>query len=281
MLSYQHDFHAGNVADVMKHITLIYLLDYLKKKENPIYFIDTHAGNGIYNIFSPHMQKNREFEKGIFQLLEAKTHNRFLTRYIATVGLFNDGNFKNYPGSPAIALTLLDANDRVHLVEKHPTVARSLIGNLKKQKNIKIFQGDYEDIIMSVLPPKERRGLVFIDPSYEIKKDYESIPQTIRAAYSKFQTGMFAIWYPLKDPQRVSFLIDLFKSLFECNILRLEYSFKSHALENEMYGTGMIILNPPYTLEHDSCEYLNELVKLLNFTNGEYIVDWLHKSGGR
>ena len=276
MLSYLHDYHAGNFADVFKHTTLVYLINYLLKKETGIYYLDTHAGHGIYDVNSPHMKKNAEFKSGIMRLLESQTKNTSIQNYLTQVRLFNSNDFKRYPGSPAIAASLLRTQDRIHFVEKHPTVSRYLKEHVKKTKKTKIFKDDYENVILSVVPPIEKRGLIFIDPSYEVKEEFKTIPNIIDKAYAKFQTGIYAIWYPVKDYKNVNQFVKCFSNQRYKSVLRLEYCFdKSHDSEL-MNGTGMIIINPPFTLEQDSKQYMNVLSNVLGFPGGRWIVDCLN-----
>ena len=200
MLSYRHGFHAGNHADVLKHVILVQLLDYLLQKDKALYYIDTHAGAAQYALTDSTALKNAEFESGIGRLWGKRNLPKALEAYAAQVGLMNAGGRKlrTYPGSPQIALQMLRPQDRLRLFEKHTTEIRILQQNLAGEERRAIaYAGDGFEGLKAMLPPPSRRGLVLIDPSYEDKADYKRTKQTLVDALTRFATGTYAIWYPL------------------------------------------------------------------------------------
>ena len=247
MLSYRHAFHAGNYADVLKHIVLIEILEYLRTKHKPFDYIDTHAGAGIYRLTSQLAQKNREYENGIGRL--TPTDWPELKTYLDIIAGFNpDKMLQNYPGSPKIVETFLRAQDRAWLFELHPTDYESLYKAFAKQRNVRLSPSDGYAGLISLLPPKSKRALVLIDPSYEIKQDYQQVVDVLAKAYRRFATGIYAIWYPVVERRRIN---DLEKALLDSSIQRIqlfELGQQSLSQSSRMHAAGMIVVNPPWPL---------------------------------
>ncbi len=250
MLSYRHAFHAGNHADVLKHVVLLHLLEYLGRKDKPFWVIDTHAGAGMYALDQGYAQKNAEFMDGIARLYDRDDLPGALRDYVALVRSFNpSGVLQAYPGSPLIARSRLRTDDRLRLFELHPADHAVLQQHIAGDRKIRAEQIDGLSGLRALLPPPPRRGLVLIDPSYEDKQDYVRVPQTVRDALRRFATGIYVVWYPLlsrTDPLR---MVESLKRLGEDWLdVRLQVC-RPAADGFGMYGSGMFVLHPPWTLE--------------------------------
>ncbi|MDD5462544.1 MAG: 23S rRNA (adenine(2030)-N(6))-methyltransferase RlmJ [Methylococcales bacterium] len=249
MLSYRHSFHAGNFADVLKHIVLIEIIEYLKKKDKPFCYIDTHAGPGTYQLNGDYALKNREFENGIGQLWQREDLPDCVANYVNLIKCFSDSELLTcYPGSPAIAKQLLRNRDRLFLYELHSTEI-TLLGNLaNKDLRIKVFHADGLKDAMGMLPPIEHRGLTLIDPSYEIKSDYSLVAESLVNMYQRFATGTYALWYPVVERHRNQKLELAIQSGKLKNVQLFELGIRADTDQYGMTASGMIVVNPPWTL---------------------------------
>ena len=249
MLSYRHSFHAGNFADVLKHIVLIEILEYLKKKDKPFCCIDTHAGPGTYQLNSDYALKNREFENGIGKLWQRDDLPDGVANYVNLIKRFNNSALlTRYPGSPAIAKQLLRSKDRLFLYELHSTEIQLLSSTVSKDRRIKVFHADGLKHAMGLLPPIEHRGLTLIDPSYEIKSDYSLVAETLANMYKRFATGTYALWYPVVERSRNQQLEQAIKTSAIKNVQLFELGIRADTDEHGMTASGMIVVNPPWTL---------------------------------
>lgn len=251
MLSYRHSFHAGNHADLLKHFVLVQLLRYFNQKDKPYWYIDTHAGAGCYQLDSVHAKKNAEFESGITRLWTRDNLPPEIADYVEQVRTPNGGNrLRLYPGSPLIALQLMRPEDRLRLFELHSTDYRLLCGNFHEAgRRAAITHGDGFAAIKSVLPPPPRRGLVLIDPSYEDKRDYLRVVATMKEALSRFASGTYMVWYPLLQRGDTRQLPEKLKKLAPD---WLNVALTVHAPQADgfgMHGSGLFIVNPPWTLK--------------------------------
>jgi 23S rRNA (adenine2030-N6)-methyltransferase len=265
MLSYRHAFHAGNHADVLKHCILVQLLRYLNQKDKPYWFVDTHAGAGRYLLDSEHATKNAEFEGGIGRLWSRNDLPPHLTDYVAQVrGMNSDGRLRHYPGSPWLAYELMRPDDRLRLFELHSTDVRLLEKTFAKAgSRVAIRQADGFQEIKSVLPPPPRRGLVLIDPAYEDKRDYLRVVATLKEALSRFATGSFAVWYPQLQRGDARELPDKLRKLAP-KWLDARLTVQAPAPDGfGMHGSGMFIVNPPWTLAAELGVVLPFLAKAL------------------
>ncbi|MDX1352629.1 MAG: 23S rRNA (adenine(2030)-N(6))-methyltransferase RlmJ [Thiomicrorhabdus sp.] len=275
MLSYLHSFHAGNFADVLKHSISVHILNYLTEKPKPVFYLDTHSGTAAFSLQESEAQKTQEYLNGIGKLwdLSESEHNRLpglVTDYVKLIKQFNqDDRLQTYPGSPWFAKEILREHDRINLFELHPREFKTLLQNIRGDRRIKAFQKDGFHACMSQLPPKERRGYVLMDPPYEVKQDYQTATQTLIDAHKKFATGTYALWYPVVDRYRVdeieqSFIKSGIKNiqLFELGILPDK--------EKGMTSSGMIVINPPWTLMPQAQQALPILANLLAGKNGRY-----------
>ena len=276
MLSYRHSFHAGNFADVLKHIILIKILEHLAKKDKPFCCIDTHAGPGDYKLNSDFALKNKEFENGIGRLWHCSNMPEPVATYVNIVKQFNSTEqLIDYPGSPLIAKQFLRANDRLLLHELHSTEIQ-LLKAVVKDKRIKVFHNDGLKHSLGLLPPKEHRGLVLIDPSYEVKSDYQSVVESLIQMVKRFAIGTYALWYPVVDRKRNKQLEQAIKNSGIKNILLFELGINADTEELGMTASGMIVVNPPWTLAEEMKQTLVWLVdKLGNEGLSHYRVEIL------
>lgn len=264
MLSYRHIYHAGNFADVIKHLILVQVLDHLVGKDKPICYIDTHAGCGSYPLTSGEAQLNREFAGGIGKLWPRTDLPAVVARYVGLVREFNCGDaLYRYPGSPWFAQRLLRERDRLLLFERHSTEIERLKRYCAGDRRVKASAEDGFEGAIAMSPPGERRGLILFDPSYEIKSDYKTVAATLVQAHRRFATGVYAIWYPVVDRLRIRQLEKTVKASAIPNIQQFELSIKSDSPNRGMTGSGMLIVNPPWTLSDDMKSALPYLASTL------------------
>ena len=266
MLSYRHAFHAGNHADVLKHYVFSLVLDYMNLKPKPYWVIDTHAGAGMYTLDSEFAQKNAEFEDGIARLVAAKNLPESLAGFVELIKSFNADGLSLYPGSPKIAEYYLRTNDKLRLFELHPSDCKLLIENFRgqgKQTRIELLDGFAG--IKACLPPPTKRAAVLIDPPYELKDDYQRVVDCVKDSLKRFATGTYMVWYPLLQRPEPAEMIG---QLTHLNIdwLQLEMTVQAANIDGYgMHGSGMFIVNPPYTLPkilEDTMPVLTQLLAL-------------------
>ena len=272
MLSYRHAFHAGNHADVLKHYVLNLVLDYFNQKEAPYFYIDTHAGAGMYALSSEFAQKNAEFETGIARLIHAEKLPQSLADYVAMIQQLNQNNrLALYPGSPKIADSLIRATEKMRLFELHPNDYNLLLQNFsnengKLDNSVKVNQQDGFAGLKACLPPPTKRAVVLIDPPYELKDDYQRVVDCIQDSLKRFATGTFMVWYPLlQRPEPAQMLADLAKLNLK-SWLNIQLNVQTPCAKGfGMHGSGMFIVNPPYTLLttlHGAMPILTDLLSL-------------------
>ena len=251
MLSYRHAFHAGNHADILKHFVLIQILEYLGQKAAPYWYIDTHAGAGLYELKEGYATKNAEFETGIGRLINSNISSPELCDYLDLIRSFNDGNdLLFYPGSPLLAQRLLRCDDRAHLFELHPNDFMLLKNNMSAAgRQVKLYAADGLAGLKGLLPPQPRRGLILIDPSYERNEEYKTLVSAVELALVRFTTGIYVIWYPLLHKREQVRMIERLGSLAQRWLnITLQVKTPPHGGFG-MYGSGLFILNPPWTLQ--------------------------------
>jgi 23S rRNA (adenine2030-N6)-methyltransferase len=251
MLSYQHIYHAGNFADVQKHAVLAGLLEILVLKPQKLCIMDTHAGRGLYDLASEEAQKIGEFRDGILPFWAAREEKSPLSGYLKIIAEFNEGDeLKIYPGSAKIAQHFLRSGDSLLLTEKHPGEFAELQGCFNNAPNIKIEQKDGFEYLISKVPFAERRGLVLIDPSYEIKSEYAELPKKLKQAYKKWPQGQFMIWYPMLGAGLHRQMLTALRQTEIKDMLVSEIRLEAPQQESfGMYGSGVIIINPPFGFE--------------------------------
>ena len=283
MLAYRHAFHAGNHADVLKHVVLVQVLRYLAQKDKPFTLVDTHAGAGGYSLEGRYAQKKAEYEQGVAKLWSRDDLPPPLADYVNLVKQFNGGGdlepgapqvaFEQYPGSPAFAHLLLRPQDRLRLYELHSTDHRILAAYLGGQPNTQVTQGDGFAALKSELPPPSRRGVVLIDPSYEIKTDYAKVVGALREALTRFAEGVVMIWYPqlttiesAQLPHRLQAVADAQakKGWLHARLTVQRPDERGFGL----IGSGLFIANPPHVLHDTLAPLMQTLVDLLGQYDG-------------
>lgn len=280
MLSYRHGFHAGNHADVLKHFVLIELLQYLAQKETAYTCIDTHAGAGVYALDSAYASKNAEYETGIAPLWARKDLPPALQAYLQVIRDLNpSGKLRYYPGSPYCADKIMREQDRLRLFELHPNEIKVLSDNFRKLeahaaeqgvrprtrgKRIIISAGDGFDGLKALLPPPSRRGLVLIDPPYEVKDDYRRVKEVLEDAMKRFATGIYAVWYPILNRNESRQLPDRLKRIPSNGWLNVSLTISGPSPDGfGLRSSGMFILNPPWTLAATLQQVMPYLVSVL------------------
>lgn len=265
MLSYRHAFHAGNHADVLKHYVLSLVLDYMNQKDKPYWYIDTHAGAGMYALHSDFAQKNAEFETGIARLFDAKNLPATLVSYVDLIRKYNKNKLQLYPGSPKVAQAFLRDTDKMRLFELHPNDHKLLVENFTNHdRQTRIEMQDGFSSIKACLPPPTKRAVVLIDPPYELKTDYQHVVDCIRDSLNRFATGTYLIWYPLLQRPEPMQMIEQLNKLGIKDWLNVSLSVQAPSAEGfGMYGSGMFIVNPPWTLSTALKENMPILSNLL------------------
>ncbi|WP_091342579.1 23S rRNA (adenine(2030)-N(6))-methyltransferase RlmJ [Alkalimonas amylolytica] len=253
MLSYRHSFHAGNFADVLKHLVQVAILEYLKRKDKPFCYHDTHSGAGLYSLSGEHASKTGEYQSGIGVLFNQAVPTTLedgpVGRYLRLLHQLNpDGELEFYPGSPSIAAQLLRPQDALQLTELHPTDYGLLSQHLGKRKHCRIEKMDAWAGIKAMLPPLARRGLVLIDPPYELSHEYDDVVKGLQLALQRFATGCYAIWYPVIDRGHIERFVAQVAALPVTDLLRIEWCPKADSTGFGMTGSGMLVINPPYLL---------------------------------
>lgn len=269
MLSYRHVFHAGNHADVLKHSVLLAVLDYFNQKDKPYWVIDTHAGAGGYRFDAGRSKAHAEYEDGIGRLWDRQDLPPLLAAYVAAVRTDNpDGRLKRYPGSPLLALRTMRPSDRLRLFELHPADVKLLAQNITAaapdaQKRAAIKQEDGFAGLKALLPPPPRRGLVVIDPAYEDKRDYAQVVTAVKEGLQRFATGTFMVWYPLLQKNESITLAGKLKKLAS-DWLNVTLTVQPPSPDGMgMHGSGVFLVNPPWTLAGELKETLPWLVDVL------------------
>jgi len=285
-MNYQHAFHAGNFADVFKHTILVGLIDALKKKPAPLCYLDTHAGAGSYDLRAMQAEKTGEAAEGVLRLLEFEVNSapELLKRYLELLRSLNSGMdarpakpLKVYPGSPLIAAQLLRPEDRMVLCELQPGEAASLKALFARDRRVGVHERDGYAALPALVPPKERRGLVLIDPPFEAQEDeFRAIEKAIAAAYARWPTGTYAIWYPIKLREQTRPFHRWFGSNGIKKTLVAELLRQPDDSALRLNGCGMIIVNPPWQFERQLEGSLPELRKHLALSgSGQQRIDWL------
>ena len=265
MLSYRHVFHAGNHADVLKHYVFSLVLAYMNQKLKPYWVIDTHAGAGMYALKSEFAQKNVEFANGIAKLFAANNLPDSLNDFVKLIKEFNENNVLNfYPGSPKLAESFLRQDDKLRLFELHPSDCKLLIENFShKGRQTKITMQDGFTGISACLPPPTKRGVVLIDPPYELKEDYLRVVDCVKDSLKRFATGTYIVWYPLlQRPEPAAMVRELIA--LNADFCQVEMMVQAPSLYGYgMHGSGIFIVNPPYTLPKILDETMPVLTQLL------------------
>lgn len=265
MLSYRHSYHAGNHADVLKHCVLSLCLESLKEKDKPFLYLDTHSGAGRYLLQSEHSAKTEEFLTGIAKVWEQAEIPTLLEPYFKVLKYYNRSDIlKYYPGSPLIAKQLLRPQDKLQLTEIHSSDYPLLRQEFSKDHRAQVSRIDGFSQLKSKLPPDSRRGIILIDPSYEIKDDYQKIPKELKEGYKRFATGTYLIWYPVVNRRQTQGMIDGIIDTGIKRILQIELAIRPDNNQKGMTASGMIVVNPPWKLQQQMQDILPWLRNILD-----------------
>jgi len=278
MLSYQHTYHAGNHADVFKHIILGDVVAAMQKKTTPMFLLDAFASRGIYDLTSAEALKNREFESGIGKLwpLQHDAKPAGVTRWFQAIKHENsDGTYQRFPGSTALLASMLRPADRLAACDLHPQEFDALRHSFDSSRKLALHKRDAFEALGALLPPKEKRGLVFIDPSYEDKMEYQKVAHSIGNIYPHFRAGVYVIWYPLLPAQRHLELFNALKRSAIRSILRIELDCCDHFPDMQMHGSGLLIINPPWHAKEAMQSSLEWINKALTDNTGKTQYGWL------
>ena len=261
-MNYRHAFHAGNFADILKHLVLAQCFEHLNAKPKPYRYIDTHSGIGGYDLAGDEAERSPEWKEGIGRLINANLPDEvagLLAPYLAIVREMNEADtLRHYPGSPEIATRLMRETDRLHLCELHTQDCETLDQRYKRDSRVKVEQRDGYKALKSLVPPPEKRGLVLIDPPFEDRDELAHMAEAVMAALDKWPTGTFVFWRSLKnlwaadrfDNGLAEWLISE-KQLAPEKILRADIWIRDLASEGKLAGAGVVIINPPWTLEEN------------------------------
>jgi len=264
-MNYRHAFHAGSFADVVKHAVLARIVAHLKEKPAAFRVIDTHAGAGAYDLAGPEADRTGEWREGVGRLTAATLApalRDLLAPYLDAVAAFNDGMLKTYPGSPALAQHWLRTQDRLIACEREPNAARALAARLRGDNRVRTVEIDGYTALNAYVPPKERRGLVLIDPPFEQTDEQGRIADGLAAAHRKWPTGIYALWYPIKDARESDGFARRLARLGIARMLRAELTLSGKGAER-LRGSGLVLVNPPWKLEGELGVLLPALAEVL------------------
>ena len=276
MLSYRHGFHAGNFADVLKHSLITLAVNALKQKDKPFVYIDTHAGAGKYSLKSKFAQNTGEYRQGIGRLWGIDNRPEEIKDYLAAVREENSGRqLLCYPGSPRLVRRLARPQDRLQLSELHSSDYEQLRELFVADKQVILAKEDGLQNLNKKLPPIQRRALILIDPSYEVKSDYQRVVETLLGAYRRFATGIYALWYPVIQRQNTEKLMQSLKATGVTKQLRIEQCIEADRPMRGMTGSGMLFINPPWQLQKQADVLLPWLNQTIADGRGTWKVEWL------
>jgi 23S rRNA (adenine2030-N6)-methyltransferase len=278
-MNYQHAFHAGNFADVHKHVVLIRILEHLRAKPKAFRVIDSHAGAGRYDLLGPEAARSGEWHDGVERLFNAGRQpsraKALLEPYLDVIAALNaSGRLRVYPGSPLIAQARLRQQDRLIACELEPRAAALLKACLRGDRRAKVLALDGWMAVNANVPPRERRGLVLIDPPYEDAADFIRLPGALADAHRKWPTGIYMLWYPIKERDAADALARRLRRLSVPKLLRCEITLGPPRGDSGLIGSGLVVANPPYTLAEELRILLPVLVRLFS-PNAAYRLDWL------
>ncbi|MBX9711092.1 MAG: 23S rRNA (adenine(2030)-N(6))-methyltransferase RlmJ [Xanthobacteraceae bacterium] len=272
-MNYRHIFHAGNFADVVKHIVLTRILTYLHDKQSAFRVIDTHAGAGLYDLTSDEAQRGGEWRSGIARIMQARfsdAASALVAPYLDIVRAFNpQRDLTAYPGSPLIARALLRPQDRLVACETEPGARKTLIANLRRDEQARVVDLDGWTALPAFVPPNERRGLVLIDPPFEQKDEFANLAAGFASAFAKWPQGIYMLWYPVKERRATDALAARVTQIArdahptEERCLRVEFSVAPQTPQSGLVSAGLLIVNPPWTLASELKIVLHELEKPL------------------
>ncbi|MGB0670506.1 MAG: 23S rRNA (adenine(2030)-N(6))-methyltransferase RlmJ [Rhodospirillales bacterium] len=265
MLSYRHGYHVGNRADVLKHTVLVHCLCHLVQKSRPSLFLDAFAGAGSYRLGDGYSEKTKEWKDGIGRLLDEDTSPpSLISAYLEVVKRFNgeaavqaeravdngkkESTFFHYPGSPALMRAFARAEDRLVLHDLHGSEIDNLRRLFRNRRHCAVLKTDGVQGLIAETPPREKRGLFFVDPSYEMKDDWDRVPHGVLKAWRRFSAGLFVVWYPVIERARAENLVARFVINGVAKCYQVEMNWDSDKTDKGMTGAGLLLINPPYTL---------------------------------
>ena len=272
MLAYRHAFHAGNHADVLKHCVLQQILLYMNQKDKPYWVIDTHAGAGMYSLASDYANTKSEYLDGVARLWGCDDLPKVLSEYMNLIQLCNNkGDWTLYPGSPEVIRRTIRADDRMRLFELHPTDFEILEENFERDRQAKLFKSDGFASLKALLPPPTRRAVIFMDPPYEIKSDYPKVVDALQEGLSRFAEGVYVVWYPILTRGDHIRMIESLRKLSE-KTLNIAMTVQEPDEKGfGMLGSGLFIINPPWTLKETMQDIMPYLVeKLAQYPGASY-----------
>lgn len=277
-MNYRHDYHAGNFADVVKHVVLTRILLHLAGKPAPFRYIETHSGSGVYDLGGTQAEATGEWRRGIGGLLAAdfpRAVRDLVAPYLAIVGPSVQSGVPRYKGSPIIAAALLRPQDKMLCCELHPEARRQLDAHLGRDRRAKVIGIDGYVGLNAYIPPVERRGLVLIDPPFESPTEFARLADALAAAWRKWRTGIFLAWYPVKDASIVdAFMTSLLRGKIE-RLLRLELQVDDPRARGSLARAGLLVVNPPFGLEAEARQILPGVAGCLATGRAEISIEWL------
>lgn len=275
-MNYRHAFHAGNFADVLKHAVLARIVTHLKQKETPFRVIDTHAGIARYDLAGDEASRTGEWRDGIGRLLGDDAEPlptdvaAVLEPYLAVVRDLNGGSgaLRIYPGSPLVARRLMRPQDRLVVNELHPADHRALAGLFAKDRQTKVMELDAWVALKALLPPKERRGIVLIDPPFEQPGEFDRLADGLVEAVKRFAVGQYVLWYPIKDPKPIAKFLHGLGRLGIDKLYRLELMIRAPNDPTRLNGCGLVVLNPPHPVTQEMPRVMDVLAARLALGSG-------------
>jgi 23S rRNA (adenine2030-N6)-methyltransferase len=279
-MNYRHAYHAGNFADVVKHAVLARIVEYLKQKDKAFRVVDTHAGIGLYDLAGPEAGKTGEWQDGIGRLMGGDLDPalvKFLAPYLDAVKALNpNGRLLKYPGSPVVVRHLLRAQDRLSAIELHPEDAARLKAVFAGDIQVRVIELDGWLALGAHLPPKEKRGLVLVDPPFELEGEFDRLLNGLKRAHQRWPGGIYALWYPIKDRKAIAAFRQGLGNAGIARVLDIAFEVRPAGAEPRLDGTGMVVVNPPFTLESELRAALPPLHDLLARERGpDWSVRWL------
>lgn len=265
-MNYRHAYHAGNFADILKHWILTLILQKLSQKPNPFFVLDTHAGIGLYPFSAPEAQKTLEYETGIMQLLQQQSFDPAFAPYMEIVHKFAKHDI--YPGSPAIIQEFMREHDRAVFSELHSQDYVQLQENFANDRRIKVFQRNGYDNLKALLPPSERRGLVLIDPAFEVSNEWDLMLNGVQEALKRFAHGIYMLWYPIKDRKLVARFYKNLQQL-QMSVICVELHLNQNIV-SQLTSCGLIIINPPWQLPETIQAGMPKLCQYMNFNHAQF-----------
>ncbi len=280
-MNYRHAYHAGNHADVLKHVVLLALVEAFKRKPAPFFVLDTHAGRGQYLLQGEHSDKTGEARGGIFRLYVLHGLPAPVTSYLKRVQADNPvGALVSYPGSPLLVAQAMREHDRLVACEIHPDEARALGALFKNDRRVGVMERDGYAAVKALVPPKEKRGLVLIDPPYEAQDgEYASILAALQEGLARWPTGTYAVWYPVKQRRTLLPFLRKVAKLPCKSALLMEVMVRPDDSPLRLNGSGMLVINPPYQLDKELAPALPVLARLLGEREPTSTLQWIIEEG--